>query len=701
MTPLLASALLVPLAASATAQSLGTQHTQAAGPPYGPVVVQGTLDTTHFIPGLVKDLSRDSAGRILFCTFERVVGRIEPGKQAITVLTNDANSPAFEGQLRGVAETTTGAIAVVDAFGHVYVLPGSGGPAVRIYSDLYMISDATDLIVDARGNFLIASATPSSGQRALNWVQGDGQRWSYYLVRHQPVQLAHDPLTGGLVVAETSAGGNLQLVAAGNSYRATTGLDTVTHPGLNSFQSDGDIAAEANGDLYWIAGGSVYKRTRATNTTTLFASGYGQLRGAVIAASHGWQWSATGWSLYLAEGENPTRIREIPGVGAPGAVIANDQGAVPWKGTKVNVLFGFQAFDLAADDSGRLLLGGTQFGSTQFIKRITLTGTPAIALVANNASGLTGIIEGLCVAPDDSLYALTRTGSIQHITEGPLTVTTLFSDPGNQIEAGKDLALDVDGTLYVATREAWDWGKIMRVSGGAAALLTTTEETRGLAANPAGGLFFSQWHSTGFNGSVDLYHFDDGAHEALPGLSGVNYTNDFVWGDGDICVDANGSIYTVSEDDWSLIRYDPSADAFVRLGSGYLNHPSGLAIAPSTAGSGSTTGWSLYVAEFDNLWEKPSVPAPASTLVNSALGLTVGSTPFATPHPKFGKPRVLAPAPDGGVLVGTATGHVLRLDPESGAAVPVADPAEYWGGEGLSSAIVALAAAPSGRRILA
>jgi hypothetical protein len=37
-----------------------------------------------------------------------------------------------------------------------------------------MMADATDLIVDARGSFLIASATPSSGQRAINWVSADG-----------------------------------------------------------------------------------------------------------------------------------------------------------------------------------------------------------------------------------------------------------------------------------------------------------------------------------------------------------------------------------------------------------------------------------------------------------------------------------------------------------------------------------------------
>ncbi len=155
-------------------------------------------------------------------------------------------------------------------------------------------------------------------------------------------------------------------------------------------------------------------------------------------------------------------------------------------------------------------------------------------------------------------------------------------------------------------------------------------------------------------------------------------------------------------DDWSLIRYDPAADAFVRFGAGYLNRPSGLAIAPSTSGSGSTTGWSLYVSEFDFLWQKPSVPAPAETLVDASLGLTLARTVAGTPHPRYGKPRVLVPAPhrpgqgSGGGLIGTATGWVLAFDAESGEVRPVAGP-----DEGLRGELVALAPAPDGRRTLA
>ena len=684
------------LVASTAAQSARPPGTsQAAGPSPDPREMAAPFDVTHTIQGKVRDLARDGAGRILYCTFEREVGRIEPGRPGVTLLASAADSP-FESQLRGLSATPSGNVAVVDAFGHVYSLPGGIGPAVKVYDDEYMVNDATDLIVDARGNYLVASATPSSGQRAVNWIQNT-QRWSYYLVKHQPVALAHDPLTGGLVISESTAGGNLQLVAAGNPYRTTSPIDSSTHPGLSAFANDGDVAAEADGDLYWIAGGSIWKRTRATNTTSLFRAGFRQLRGVVIAASHGGQPSTTGWSLYVSEGEGPTYLREITGVGAPGPVIANDQGPVPNKGLPVNVPFGFQAYELTADNSGRLLLGGSLWGSTHFIKRVTLTPMPSIALLVNSASGLTGIIEGLCVAPDDSIYALTRTGTIHHITEGPLSITTVFSDPANQITAGKDLALDVDGTLYVAASEAWDFGKIMQVSGGGASLLTVTEETRGLAANPLGGMYFSQWHDMGFHGTVDLFHFGDSSVETLPGFSGINYTNGSGWGDGDICVDANGSVYTISEDDWSLIRYDPAQDGFERIGSSYGNRPSGLAIAPSTWTSGSTTGWSLYASEYDFLWEKPSVPPPASVLVDAALGASIGRSPVATPHPKFGRGRVLAPAPGGsGILIGTAAGFVLAADPENGEVVPLAGP-----DEGLRGAIVALSASASGRRVLA
>jgi hypothetical protein len=675
------------LAALALGSSLHAQHPAPANPPTGGPRDTAPDDFVATLPGTVKDLARDSAGRLLYCTAEGEVGRITPGIGR-EVLADAASGP-FPNELRAVAETPGGDVAVLDVNGDIRVLTGGNAPASLRYDDLYMIQDASDLVVDASGNYLVASATPSNGQRGINWISSDGVRWGYYLVAHQPLALAHDPLTGGIVLSETTSGGNLRLVEAGSETRQTSALDTSTHPGISATLSDGDVAVEEDGDVWWVAGGTVRLHRRATGSTTTHTSGLGTLRGAALAASSPYRRSSTGWSLFVAEGANPTRVRELPNAGAPGATLLASQGYVPGRGAKINVTFGFQVFDLAADNDGNLLLGGSSFGTTHYVKRVTLTGTPSIATVATSANGLTGIVEGLVVDVDDAIYALTRTGSIHKITEGPLSVTTIFSDPASQITAGKDLALDVDGTFYVATRESWDFGKVMAVTpfAGGAAFLTATEETRGLAASPGGGMYLSQWHNTGFHGTVERLHFADNSLESLPGFAGMNYTNDSVWGDGDLVVDADGSIYTLSEDDWSLVRYDADEDGLVRIGSGYLNHPSGLAIAPSTASSGSTTGWSLYVAEFDNLWERASFPPPASTFVDAALGLVVGRYVAGAPDPRHGKPRALAPAPGGGVLVGTARGVVWHLDPASGALERIAGPEH-----GLVGEIVALGA---------
>src|SRR5262245_9218514 len=100
-------------AASAPPQGIqAPPGTTQGGPAAGPVDVEAPLDVVHRIPGTVKDLARDSAGRILYCTFERDVGRFEPGKVAITELASAKNSPSFQGQLRAVAETTAGFVAV-------------------------------------------------------------------------------------------------------------------------------------------------------------------------------------------------------------------------------------------------------------------------------------------------------------------------------------------------------------------------------------------------------------------------------------------------------------------------------------------------------------------------------------------------------------------------------------------------------------
>lgn len=656
---LLVSGLSVPLAAGFAAAQVSSTG------------VGGALRDRHalydsdvVVPGTVVDLAPEPAGSLLYCTAEGTVGRIVPWGPDQVLAT--AQSGPFPHPLRAVARTPAGDVAVLDEAGHVRVLAGGVAPAVQVYSDLYMIGDATDLIVDARGSFLIASATPSNGQRAINWISADGQDWAYWLVKHQPVQLAHDALTGGLLICDSAGGGAVHLSLAGSVVHATTPLDTTTQPGPSAAADDGDLAVELDGDVWWIAGAQVYKRERAAGTTAQVLTAAGPLRGVAIGRSTP-AVPGGGWSLYVAQGQGPSVVRELFAVDAPAPAIALDQGPVPDRGLPVDVNFGFQVFDLAADNQGRLLVGGTLWGGTQFVARITLSPVPSIATLASSADGLLAPVEGLAVAPDDSIYVLARTGAIQRLSEGPLSLQTVFSDALNEIGTAKDLALDVDGTLYVASREGWDVGRVSAVSGGSATLLTATEEARGLAANPAGGMYVSQWRGTGFEGTVDLLHFAGNTFEALPGFAGINYANGGDWGDGDVCVAADGSVYTISEDDWSLVRYDAALDGLERIGSGFLHRPSGLAIAPSTAGSGSTTGWSLFASEWDHLWEFPHSPPPASTLVDAALGVGLARTPVAGWHPSLGRPRAIAPGPVSGTLiVSDEAGRLRELDPARG-----------------------------------
>jgi hypothetical protein len=73
----------------------------------------------------------------------------------------------------------------------------------------------------------------------------------------------------------------------------------------------------------------------------------------VIAHSSYARLEPSGWSLYLAEGQSPTRIRELPNVGAPERR-RHQPGRGARRGQQVNVIFGFQVFDLTVDDMGRL-----------------------------------------------------------------------------------------------------------------------------------------------------------------------------------------------------------------------------------------------------------------------------------------------------------------------------------------------------------
>ncbi|HEX6886453.1 MAG TPA: hypothetical protein VF530_23960 [Planctomycetota bacterium] len=673
------------------ALSLQTPQPPSPAPSPGAGVASWSRGPRALIPGTVLDLARDAAGRILYCTAEREVGRIGPGRVREVLAT----AASFPNDLRAVAESGAD-IVLIDLLGHVRKLPGGASPPVLVYPDQFMIQDPTDLIVDARGSFLIASSTPTSGTRAMNWIASDGIDWGYYRVGHQPLALAHDPLTGGILMSDASGGGTLRLVEAGSPIRALTLLDATTLSGAGSAQGDGDMAVTASGDVYWIGGGSIWLHQRATGVTALHASGFQQLRGIVIAAASPGSTHGQPWSLYVAEGGSPTRILELEAAPAPASLVAGDQGDPPGKGRPVPVAFGCQCLDLTLDQGGRLLLGGTTFVSGQFLKRITTSGTPSIATVASSADGLLGPVEGVVLAPDRSIYTLAHDGSIQHVTTSPLAVTTVFTDPTDLVVAGKDLAMDLDGTFYIASRDTSGLGRILAVAGGSAVELLVTEETRGLAARPQGGMYFSQWRFHGFAGTVDLLRFSGPDVDTLPGFAALNYSNDDARGDGEIVVDVDGNVYTISEDDWSLVRYRTSLGGIERIGGGYLGHPAGLAIALSTAGSGSSTGWSLYVAESLSLWEHPGCPPPASPWVDASLGLTVERSLAGAPHPRHGRPSALAPAPHpDGLLIATEGGWLLTLDTRTGAVQPVAGPEH-----GLRGELVAIGTSPDSGRTL-
>jgi len=664
--------------------------------PHGPP--GGSVDRDHepasavaFVPGTITDLAPAADGRVLYCTREREVGWFDPATSRRHVI---APAGSFPRELRAIAASPSDVVTVIDDQGDIYRLPNDSLPWVRVYDDLYLIQDVTDMIIDASGNHLIASRTPSTGTRGTNRVSADGQRWDYFIVRHQPVQLAADPLTDDILLADEEGGDTLWLVDSHDKTWPTRVFQADLGSPISAANDDGDMAVEANGDVYWIAGGNVWVRDRQSGTRTLFAGGFGPLRGVTIAPTSGLRFSPAGFSVYVAEAGSDSVIHELPGVGVPADPIAIDQGWVPGRGIQKAFLAGIQAFELTRDNDDNLLIGGSLYGANPQIRRID-TLTNAMTTIADSSHGLTGTIEGITVAPDDTIYAANRDGTIFRITENPTAVSTVYTDPMALVTAAKDLARDVNGIFYLATRNYWGNGNVISVSGGAGSVLLTTLEARGLSADPfSGGLYVTVWNCAGFCGYVSLYDFGDDTLITPPGFTGINYTNDSVWGDGDTVVDVQGNVYTCSEDDWSVVRYDPAADGIVRVGSGYLNHPSGIALARSSPALNSPTGWSLYISEYDFLWERPGFPPPAAAQVDSQAsfqGVVVGLS-----HPKYGQPRDLVHVPSAGIFVTTSAGNLLRLDPETQETEPVAGAAE-----GLSGDLVGVDLRSDGRLVIA
>jgi sugar lactone lactonase YvrE len=674
-----------------TAPVLAQKASQVPGPPAPPGPADPIISR---IDGEVLDLTYSNSG-ILYCTREGEVGAIRPSMLKGSRRTVFAPAGTFPHEPRAVAQNLAGNTVVLVDNGDIYELPSNTTPAVLAYDDLWMISNPTDLILDEAGRYYVASKTPSTTTRAVNRISADGVDWGYHVVRQGPAQIVADPISDDILMADLWNGGALRAIDGSCSNRPITGIDTVSLFGFTVGNDDGDMACENDGDVYLIAGGNVWFRDRAKNQTTLFASGYGQLRGVAIAgASSG---VTTGlsreWSLYLAEGSNPTLIHEIAGVGPAGTRFAADQGPVPDEGDELVLTLGqgLQTMTIAADNNGDILLGGHLYQTDYQINRYEVA-TGTWTQVAHQNDGLSGQIQGLTVAPDDTIYALTRQGRVHAITENPLSVTLVYADGPNQIGFGCSLARDVDGTLYIADRDGWGLGELVEVIGGAPSILTSASEARGISADPqGGGLFLTEWNGSGFNGTVSRFDFGTSQLTPLPNFDRINYSNGNQ--DGDTVVDVNGSIYSCSEDDWSVVRYDPPKNGFTRVGSGYTSFLSGLELSQSTPASGSTTGFSLYVSTFNYLYEIPSVAAPASDMVDRQAP-RLGSV-VSVLHPQLGRPRDLI-ASGGTLYVATSAARVLAVEPTSGLAREVAGPTQ-----GLTGDLVALRARADGRLVVA
>jgi hypothetical protein len=642
------------------------------------------------VNGRIHDMSVAANGQLLYCTEQREVGQVTLSSQ-VSILA-DATSGPFSNPLRGICTMPSGDIAIIDAIGDIYRLPAGNTPAVKVYSDLYMVSDPTDLICDSAGNFVTVSQSPSSGFRAVNWMSSDGVRWAYYVVKHQPIAITQNPFTGNLVIADMANGGKLRMLDAADDSHPTTDLAPSTSFGFTNTNNDGDLAYEADGNLLIASGGTVYRYNCTTGAVSTLLSGLGNVHALVIAQSSGNLPSASGYSAYVAKGTGPTTIVEIANVNGPQTTLGPSLGLVPDRGKQVTVNWGMNVFEILRDDNNNLLLGGDVWGANQAIKRLNLS-TMQLTTVATAAQGLAGRVLGMAQAADGSIYCVSTEGVVQRVVESPLSISTIWGDGANQIVNAEDMILDRSGTVYVASRQDWAVGFVTKIENSTLTHLTPTLETRGLCADPSTGrMAVAEWVNIGFNGKVHLFNFNNNTLEFLPNFEGVNYSNAGVWADGDLVEDVEGNIYTCSEDDFSVYKYNRKTSKVSRIGAGYLYHPAGLAIAKSTAGSGSTTGWSLYVAEYVFLWEIPSVPAPAGTLLDKGAppaGKSLGYFP-----PASGTLRTLVGDPAGGGFYVSTSGATIERMSMTGVRSVVASSAQ-----GLSGDIVGLAAKSNGHLI--
>lgn len=594
--------------------------------------------TTVGLPGTAVDLAATSAGKLLVATGQGDVLEVDTAGGTLTL----AAPGQFVRPLVACVSLAPGVAAVLDDTGSIFEVGSVPGTPILRYADAFLIREPTDLVLDTNGNFWIPCKTVSNNTRSVAHVSADGSRWGYFDVTRSPLAGAHDPLTGALLL--TDAAGAIEVLTV-DADGAPINTVLVSASGMSVAALDGDVAIAADGDVYYSAGAVVKLLSRASLTTSNFASFASTVRGVAFAPASG----GIGDSLWIVEG-SPSTLREVPATEIGGPLLGPALADVPGTGTQV-LSYTYNVNETIVDRDGHLLIGGDSFGANVRVDRIALPGV-TLSNVATGAMGLSSRIEGLAVARDGRIHALTRFGAVHAIDEsGPTVVSTPFSDPLDRVVTGKDLELARNGDMFVADRKGWDFGSIARITpSGAYSDLCLVEEARGVHVDPFGArLLATEWNNTGFNGAVGVVNAGAGTLDDLPGFAAFNMSNQENFGDGDMVVDVTGRVYTSALDEFSVVVWNPATQRKKRLASGYLNNVGGLAIARSSTGANSSTGFSLYVSQWNRLHEIPGVPPAAPRAFDEdapGIGRVLGWT-----RPEWGRPLAFVHEPLLGALV--------------------------------------------------
>jgi hypothetical protein len=645
----------------------------------------GYAQTVAPLPGQAVDVSRTASGDLLVTTEDGYVIEITP----LGVQTFLANPVDFARPTVASVSLGPGSAAVIDDTGSIYEVGTVPGSPQLIYSDVYIIREPTDLSIDANGDFWIACKTISNNTRCVAHVSSDGQRWSYFSVDRSPAATAPDALSGGLVLSDTNAG--LVLLTAdadGAPVRDAIGPAT----GFQIGRRDGDVALTSNGDIYVAANFDVLLHDRAAGTTATFMSFPGPVRGLSFAPAS----TGGGDSLWVVEGNGLSNLREVL-LGATAAPdVMTPLWPVPGTGTQLTT-YGLNVNSIVTDRDGHLLVGGDVFGSAVKIDRITLPGL-VTTNVADGADGLTSRIEGMHLDRDGTINALTRFGVIHTVTEtgGAPIVDTVYSDPFDQVVVGKDMFMDRRGDAYVAARQGWSFGIVGRISSpGQFSSLVALQDTRGVLPDVFGPrILANEWNATGFEGVVGVVDETSGLLLDLPGFFGLNISNQENVGDGDMVMDATGRIYVGCEDEFAVRVWNPETERVSRIGSGYLNRASGLTISRSTNPSTSSTGFSLYVSQWNRLHEIEGVPPPAPRMLD--LDAPGAGKVLGWVRPEWGRPIALCHDSSGAQLVAVTDDQKLVGLPLDGSpAILLADATS-----GLTGTLSSVASDPSGELLV-